>query len=226
MRSVTIERPDGKTVRVAKDAEGDANFTLADVPKGREAGSEFTINGIASTLGGLRFEDVVASKDAPLPDKPLKARYAMFDGLVVDVTAWEKDGKDYATFAASVDRDTAERHADATGAKADANAKPDAASNGAADAKADPTKTAAAAQTKGAAPAGATREQKLSAPDAEAADLNKRFKGWTYVLPAYKYANIDKSPDDLLKPLDEKKPAAKGDAVKGARKPAPAKKSG
>ena len=43
----------------------------------------------------------VLPSDAPAPDKPLKARYATFDGLVVDVTAWEKDGKDYATFAAS-----------------------------------------------------------------------------------------------------------------------------
>jgi hypothetical protein len=236
VRSVTIERPDGKTVRVAKDAEGDANFKLADVPKGREAGSEFTVNGIASTLGGLRFDDVVPSKDAPLPDKPLKARYAMFDGLVVDVTAWAKDGKDYATFAASVDRDRAERHADATAAKAsDASAK-GAASNGAttsdgATSKDDTANVAATGDTKTGVAASAkassgTREQKLSALDAEAADLNKRVGGWTFVLPAYKYANIDKLPDDLLKPLDEKKSEAKGDAAKSAKKAVPAKKSG
>ena len=52
--------------------------------KGRDAGSEFTVNGLASTLGGLRFDDVIASKDAPPVDKPLKAHFATFDGLIVD----------------------------------------------------------------------------------------------------------------------------------------------
>jgi hypothetical protein len=226
VRSVTVERPDGKTLHIAKGTESDANFTLADVPKGREPGSEFTINGIASTLGGLRFDDVVPSKDAPAPDKPLKARYATFDGLVVDVTAWEKDGKDYATFAASIDHDQAEQHADATSAKP-AEAKAAAATNGNADAKSDSTKTTADAEAKSdTAPAGTTREQKLSALNAEAADLDKRFHGWTFVLPAYKYANINKSPDDLLKPLDDKKSDAKVDAAKGAKKSAAAKKGG
>jgi hypothetical protein len=163
--SVTITRPDGKVVRIAKDSEADANFKLADVPKGREATSEFTINGIAGTLAGLRFDDVVSAKDAAPPEKPLDARFATFDGLVVDVIAWEKDGKNYAQLTASEDK--------------------------------------------------------------EAADLNQRAKGWTFVLPAYKYANLNKSNDDLLKPLEDKKgDAKKADAKASAKKPAPAKKSG
>ena len=44
-------------------------------------------------------------------------------------------------------------------------------------------------------------------------------------LPAYKFANLNKSPDDLLKPLDEKKDDKEPAATK---KPAasPAKKAG
>jgi hypothetical protein len=199
--SVTIKRPDGKTVRIAKDAEGDANFKLADVPKGREPASEFTINGVAGTLAGLRFDDVVPAKDAAPPEKPLDARFATFDGLVVDVVAWEKDGKNYAQLTASADKEQATRHAAAEQAKPKAEGD-------------DAAKDAKSAATSSA-------DEKVAAIDKEAADLNQRFKGWTFVLPAYKYANLDKSPDDLLKPLEDKKGAAKKpDAKQPAKKPA------
>jgi len=205
--SVTITHADGKTVRVAKTAEGDANFKLADVPKGREAGSEFTANGLASTLGGLRFDDVIAAKDAAPGEKPVKVRYTAFDGLIVDAIAWEKDGKDYAQFAASVDAAQADQHIAAQQAKAKADT--DAAAKPADDAKADAAKPAAIAD-----PA-KDREDKLAAINKEAADLNARFKDWTFLLPAYKYANMNKSIDDLLKPLDDKK----AEAAKAPPKP-------
>ena len=203
--SIDITRPDGKTVRLAKAAEGDANFKLADVPKGREAGSDYAINGPASTLGGLKFDDALPAKDAPPAEKPLKARFATFDGLIVDVTAWDKDGKDYAQFSASEDEKTASAHVDATLAKAksDEATKP-------ADAKAE---TSAAKE----------RDAKLAALKKEADDLNARFKDWTFVLPAYKYAAINKAPDDFLKPLEDKNAAKKGgvDAkMPAAKKPA------
>ena len=204
--SIDITRPDGKTVRLAKAAEGDANFKLADVPKGREAGSDYAINGPASTLGGLKFDDAMPAKDAPPAEKPLKARFATFDGLVVDVTAWDKDGKDYAQFSASEDEKTASAHVDATLAKSDEATKP-------ADAKAE---TSAADPAK-------ERDAKLAALKKEADDLNARFKDWTFVLPAYKYAAINKASDDFLKPLEDKNAAKKGgvDAkTPAAKKPA------
>jgi len=206
--SIDITRPDGKTVRLAKAAEGDANFKLADVPKGREAGSDYAINGPASTLGGLKFDDALPAKDAPPAEKPLKARFATFDGLIVDVTAWDKDGKDYAQFSASEDEKTASAHVDATLAKAksDEATKP-------ADAKAE---TSAADPAK-------ERDAKLAALKKEADDLNARFKDWTFVLPAYKYAAINKAPEDFLKPLEDKNAAKKGgvDAkTPAAKKPA------
>jgi len=199
------------------------------VPKGREAGSEFTANGLASTLGGLRFDDVLAAKDAPPADKPLKARYAAFDGIVIDAVAWEKDGKDYAQFSASLDADQAATHITVEQAKAKAEYetqlaaakkdKGDAAKP--ADTKADanaaePVKPASVAD-----PA-KDREEKLAALQKDVADLNARFKDWTYVLPAHKYANINKSVDDLLKPLDDKK----AEPGKLPKVPAPPKKAG
>jgi hypothetical protein len=204
--SVEITRPDGKSVRLAKAAEGDANFKLADVPKGREAGSDYAINGPASTLGGLKFDDAMPAKDAPPAEKPLKARFATFDGLVVDVTAWEKDGKDYAQFSASEDEKTASAHVEAeqTKAKSEDATKP---ADAKTEAPADPAKD---------------RETKLAAIKKEADDLNARFKDWTFVLPAYKYAAFNKAPDEFLKPLEDKNAAKKDGA--DAKKPALPKK--
>ncbi|MEO5560488.1 MAG: DUF4340 domain-containing protein [Dokdonella sp.] len=203
--SVAITHADGKVVRVAKDAEADANFKLAEVPKGREAGAEFALNGLASTLAGLRFDDVVAAKDAMPDDKASKARYAMFDGLVVDTTAWEKDGKDYAQFVASLDTAQAGKGIAAAQAKAKSDfetaiaTKPETAK----DAKVvdEPIKPLAVSDPV------KDRADRLALLNKEVAELNAHFGSWTYVLPAYKYANINKSLDDLLKPLEEKKPA-------------------
>jgi hypothetical protein len=223
--SVDITRPDGKSVRIAKSAEGDANFKLENVPKGREPGSDYAVNGPASLLAGLRLEDVVPAKDAPAPEQPLKARFATFDGLLVDVTAWEKDGKDYASLAASVDEKAAGAHVDAEQAKAKADydaavaaAKSKTSANAdskdaskAADAKADAA-SAEPPKPEAVADPAKDREHKLAAVRKEADDLAARFKDWTFVLPAYKYAAINKSPDDLLKPLEDKNAAKKASA--------------
>jgi hypothetical protein len=212
---VTITHPDGSSVRVYKDAEGDADFKLADIPKGREAGSEYSVNGLASMLGGLDFEDVLPAKDAAPDSAALKAHYVTFDGLLIDVAAWQKDGKSYADFSASLDAAQADKGITADQAKATADytaasaAKPAESKDGKAiDAAikplaiSDPSKDHA---------------DRLMAIKKKVADLNTRFEGWTFVLPAYKYASIDKSTNDLLKPLETKKPA------KEATKKPPAK---
>ncbi|TCO40411.1 DUF4340 domain-containing protein [Dokdonella fugitiva] len=214
--SVEITHADGGKVSIAKHAESDANYTLADVPKGREAGSEFTINGLATALAGLRFDDVVAAKDATPPEQALKARYTTFDGVVVDLTAWEKDGKSYAQFAASLDAAQADKGIATAQAKAKADY--DAASAAAEAAKKEGKTDEAVPPAKPASvedPA-KDRETRLAALNKDVADLQARFSGWTYVLPAYKYANINKSMSDLLKPLEDKK-AAGAKATKPAK---------
>lgn len=217
--SVSIVRGDGGRTSIAKKAEGDANFTLADVPKGREAGSEYAINGLASTLAGLRFDDVLAAKDAPAPESgTLKARYTTFDGVVVEAAGWAKDGKDYAQFAATLDGEAAGRHVEAAQAKekADYEAATAAAEAAKKDAKPDAPAVDAPAKPASMTDAAKDREARLAASNKEVTDLNARFAGWTFVLPAYKYANMDKAGADLLKPLEDKKPAA--DAAKPAKK--------
>jgi hypothetical protein len=213
---------DGKTLRVFKSKPDDANYTVADIPRGREVSSEFVANGLASVLSGLRFDDVMPAGSAePGQAKVFDARYRFFDGLEVRAEAWEVDGKDYARFSASVDEaraataveaEQAKARSQYETAKAAAEAEAKATADAAKSAEGD-TATAAAANaaTPAAAPAvpeaplavsdpAKDRDERLAKLRTEAEEMNKTFEGWTFVIPSFKYANINKTMDDMLKP--------------------------
>ncbi|HEX3897181.1 MAG TPA: DUF4340 domain-containing protein [Rudaea sp.] len=215
VRSVMLTSGDGKTTKVYKDQPGDANFKIADVPKGREASSEFAANNLGSVLANFRADDVAAAKDMPPSDKPNKAHYTTFDGVHVDATLWQKDNKDYGQFTASLDTDAA--NADIEKAQAKAKADYDMAVAAAkksdnaksADAKPAEAKSAESPKPLALSDPAKDRQEKLDALNDEVAALNKTFAGWTFTLPTFKYVDMTKSMDDLLKPLETKKPDAK-----------------
>jgi hypothetical protein len=228
---VTITPAEGEPVKLVKDAEGDANFTLADVPKDREPGADYTLNAPASMLSGLRFDDVVPAAEAAPGDEPLKARFTAFDGLVFDVIAWQDGDKHNAQFLASIDEERAARNIAAGQASAKADYEARVAAAGSENAAKEDAGTATATVTDDAdtahagdeKPADATSDDATAAPvpplavtdpdrdradrraalDKEVADFNARLGGWTFVLPAHKYDAIDKSRDDFLKPLED-----------------------
>uniref|UniRef100_UPI0021484B29 DUF4340 domain-containing protein n=1 Tax=Tahibacter caeni TaxID=1453545 RepID=UPI0021484B29 len=210
VREVAWSRPDGKAARVFKAQPGDTNYALADLPRGRELSSEFAANTQATTLAGLNFDDVFAAADAPAPadGKVYRATFASFDGVVVALTGWKKDEKFHAQFQAR--RDEAAFEAGLSAAQAKAKADWDAQQ---AAATADSAKPAAAPPLAVADPA-KDRSERSAAVDAEVAELGRRFAGWTFVLPAYKAASFDKTADEFLKPLDDKKADAKKPAAK------------
>jgi hypothetical protein len=205
VREVAIESQ-GKTLRVAKDQPEDPNYRVLDVPRGREQASEFVANGLASVLSGLRFDDVLPLAGAePGEARTWKSTYTMFDGLVVEATAWEVDGKDYARFGARIDEAAATASIEAAQAaevaryesgKAEVEAANKAALEN--DPKADQVplpETPLAVSD-----AAKDREQRLAALRKEAEDFTARTKDWTYVIPAFKFANMNKTLDDMLKP--------------------------
>ena len=205
--SVTLTSADGKTWKAFKDQPGDANLKVADVPKGREVSSDYAANSVGTVLSNLHADDVMPAKDAPPPEKAAKAHYAMFDGLTIDATTWQKDNKDYAQFAASLDTAAANAEID----RAQSKAKSDYDAIAAAKPHDD---KAAAAQAEAPKPLAVSdpakdRQQKLDALNAEVAALKKTFDGWTFVLPTYKYTDMTKTIDDTLKPLETKKADAK-----------------
>ena len=232
LASVTLTSPDGKLLKVYKQQPGDANFTVADVPKGRETSSEFAANGLGSTLAGLKADDVFPASAMEAPEKVYKADYAAFDGLNVSVLGWEKDGKDYVQLGAKLDTAAANAQIDRdqARAKADYEAAVQAANKTVAEEKPG-SGTQADANAKAASAIEATkplalsdpardRQQKLDVLSKEAADLDKAFKGWTFVLPSFKFSEISKGMDDMLKPLEAKKADATKPAGKAPAKPA------
>ena len=204
--SVTLTSADGKTWKAFKQQAGDANLQVADVPKGREVSSDYAANSVGTVLSNLRADDAMPAKDAE-PEKAAKVHYVTFDGLTIDATTWQKDNKDYAQFAASLDTAAANAEIDRAQAKAKADFDAIAAAKPHDD-------KAAAAQAEAPKPLAVTdpakdRQQKLDALNGEVAALKKTFDGWTFVLPTYKYTDMTKTLDDMLKPLETKKPDAK-----------------
>jgi len=205
---VEIER-DGKLLAISKTAPAQDGYIVENMPAGRELLSQYEPNGLASVLAALRFEDVAKAEGAlPEPASVIKATYRTFDGMVVVVTAFTSEGKHYATFKASVDPERADIAARAAQLNAVADHKVDLES---VDAEpADIVPDADAAQKEGKEPTAETPlavtdpaasiAEHRKAVDDEAARLNQRSSGWIYVLPAFKYANINKSLEDLLKP--------------------------
>jgi hypothetical protein len=221
IKEVRLIGLDGKTLHVYKDQASEGSFKVSEVPKGRELASDFVANGLGSGLSNLRADDIVAAKDAAPPEKTYKAHYLGFDGLVVDVTAWETDGKSRAQFA--VVNDAAQLDIGVAAAQAKDKATYDTAVAAAklkvVEAKGD---DAAIAKAEADVPKPASlvdpakdRADKIATANKAAEDLNKKLQGWVYTLPQYAFSNFHKTMDELLKPLETKQTAgAKGDKPK------------
>ncbi len=194
---------DGKTLRVYKDKATDENFTVADVPRGREVASEFVANGMASVFAGLRFDDVKPEAEAaPGEAKTWDVRHVAFDGLVIKTTAWEAGELDQARFRASLDQARFDAHIAAEQARAKAEHDAAIAAANAAVTGEGEAKPAAPEAPLAVSDPARDREQRLAALNEEIARMNARFSGWTYAIPAFKFANINKTMDDMLKPRE------------------------
>jgi hypothetical protein len=55
---LSLAHADGETVRISKVSAEDTDFTLADIPQGREVASSFGVNALGGSLAGLRLDAV------------------------------------------------------------------------------------------------------------------------------------------------------------------------
>lgn len=216
---ITLTKAPAKTLRLFRQEPGKVGFQVADLPAGREPAAPESIGGLASTLSGLKLEDVAAGKNHPQPgdSRLLKARYRTFDGVIVEVTAWQEDGKHYAGFEASLDQAAADKaiQSEQDKAKADDQALQKAAEKESKPAEGQAAKTDAAPAPLAVREPAKYRRQRLDELNAETARLNRRFQGRHFVIPDFKFANMDKTIEDVLKPVSEtKKPKAKSKAKK------------
>ena len=211
--SIALVAPDGKTLRMHKQAADDANFTVDDAPKGRSVNNG-TLSTIATTFSGLRVDDVESARGKPAPAQAAKAEFETFDGVKITAVAWNEGSKDYVQFAASLDAPTAEKQIADEQAKAKADYdKAAAAQKAQANDKASSTdKAGEPAKPRAISDPEGDKKARLADLDKQVASLNATFSGWTFVLPGYVYGNLTKTMNDVLMPLPAKKPEA--DAAK------------
>jgi hypothetical protein len=182
VRAVEVRHADGQVVRVDRDKPETNDFTLHDVPEGREVSFPSAPSSLGSALEWLNLEDVVPASEVDVKDgAAATTKFSCFDGLTVTVTTKNVGEKTYARFEASYEEPPessgppapaepeAEKPADETGAEAH-------------DAKA-PKKSRAEVEK-------------------EVAELNARLSPWTYVIPAYNKASFQKAMNELLKPRE------------------------
>ncbi len=190
VREVTITHPDGEVVRISKDSPELANFTVADIPQGRELSYPGVANVIGNALRELNLEDVEPKPEAP-PENAAIVEYRTFDGLVVRVTGAESDDASWITLEASVDPEAAAASAPdgADGAEASADAESAENAGGADGSEAGADGSAAASS-----------DEARPDPSAEAARINARVGSWRYKIAGYQYDQMTRRMADLLKP--------------------------
>ena len=104
VQRITITHPDGEILRVEKATPDAPEFTLANLPNGRELQYATILNSMGGLLSGLQLEDVYAvDAEVPADGAAIVTRFETFDGLVVDIRLSETGGQRTARFDVSGD---------------------------------------------------------------------------------------------------------------------------
>jgi len=86
------EKPaEGASFKASREKKEQTDFTVSNIPKGRELSSPVAANSIAGSLSGLTLDDVHKSSSPAGDAKVSHAIFRTFDGLELDV-AGRKDG--------------------------------------------------------------------------------------------------------------------------------------
>lgn len=176
---VTVDK--SKPYSAVKKTRADADFTVEGLPKGKALNSPSAADNFATALAGLTLSDVKAASEVTDPPSA-RATIKTFDGLVTEVTGWNKDDKHYVALKTSYDATLADKFKVAT---------------------ADTEKKDAPANSEGAPPADKPADAAAKPATRNVAEestkANAQLNGWVYEIPAYKYEAIFKPLDELIK---------------------------
>jgi hypothetical protein len=199
IRAITIEPPGQGPLQIHRKDAGTQDFTLDNILKGTKLKSQTALNGLASTLEFLQFEDVVARASFTPPPNPTVTTLRTFDGLIAKVTTANLNDKAHASFEFAYDAETA---AQAKETPADKETKPSA------DAAAKP------ATSNQPATAETPKTEAKPSVEEEVAKLNEKTRDWVYVLPGYKATLLTKTLSDLTAPEPKAEEAKKEEETK------------
>ena len=97
VRRVTISHADGETLTLEKTTRDETNFSVLDIPEGRELSYVSVGNGIAGALANLALEDV---RPEAADTAAAIAVYETWGGLRVTVSVFKEDDTAWLAFAA------------------------------------------------------------------------------------------------------------------------------
>ena len=210
VRRVTLTHPGGERVELVKSSPDDPNFLLVDLPEGRDLLSPSAGNSVAGALSSLRLEDVMPAAEIEPETEPVLGRFETFDGVVVETRAWQQGEDRYLALEVSYEPPAVPEASDAEGT---GEGEPTPAPEESTDATVEPPAEAVdstAEQVEDAAVATAAATDADDAPAAEpevdpseqAQQMQQRVADWVFRIPSYKYANLTKDLESLLKPLE------------------------
>ena len=91
VQSVTITHDDGETIRIDKEDAAVTDFTVADIPEGRELRYASVVDSMAGVLSSLNLEDVAVATDAGEADGSATTVFTTFDGLEITIESSLRD---------------------------------------------------------------------------------------------------------------------------------------
>jgi hypothetical protein len=183
IRSVDINHEDGERLQLTKASPGDANFSVLDIPQGRELNYATVANGIAGVLGDLTLEDVRRgdgdpddAHDGKAGEVAASSVFTTFDGLEVRIRRLRDEEDGSARWLTIAARYLAPPGDEAKPIPAEESTSGEIAID-------DPSKDSAAS---------------ISAEE-EAAAINAQHAGWQYRIPEYKANLLARRWKDILK---------------------------
>ena len=188
IRAVEIRHADGELVQVDREKPDAKDFTLHDVPEGKELTFPSAPASVADALGYLNLEDVLPASELDVATGAAgTATFTCFDGLTITVTTKDVGDKTYARFEASYEKPP----------------EPSGPTPPPAEPPAEPAKDPAdAGEDEHGHPADAAEKPETKSPEAvqkEVADLNAKLSKWVYQIPSYNKASLQKKKSELLK---------------------------
>jgi hypothetical protein len=188
VQRVRITHPGTAILILEKEAPGDSDFKVANLPEGEEIQSQFAVNNIVSTVTALSLDDVKPSSEISFEDQAVvTASFETFDGLEGTVKLFRKDEKDYVKVSAAFNADLIWKPEPEEASEAE---KPD---EGEDSGEKDDTEKEEVAKP----------EKPKIKPEAEVKteieSLNKKVAEWIYIIPKFRADTILKKPEDLMK---------------------------
>lgn len=174
IQSVLIKQADGSKLEAKKDKPEEKDFQLVDLPEGSEVQSVFALNQLAAVLEQLTFDDVRKRNDVEFdPEATVLSQYKTFDGLVINISSMEQDGKWHVKFNSRFDESSLNKQLEVV-------LEPEEQTETDTDQK----------ETTIEAPVEVIKEAKA---------ITDRVDKWVYIIPNFKARNITKKIADVIK---------------------------